>query len=326
MRQRTPIRFFSLVIFTLTFTALAYAQGPQRTFVSAQNGNDANTVSNCSVTQPCRSFNAAIGVVRAGGEVVALDSGGYGQVTINKSVTLTAPTGVYVAVTAQAAGSNAIEVNAAGGFQGGDTVVLRGLTLTGLGGSNGILVTSVGTLHVEGCVISGFADRGIYVNITSLEQSTILIKDSIVRNNGSDGILLQAIQTQGVLATIDNCRSERNGNNGFVASNNSRVTINRSVASLNNRDGFFATSNISGASAVLSCAECVSSNNVVHGFEVLPGPGASAKIRVSHSVAAHNFSRGFFQSGVGNFESLGNNMVAGNGDDSTTGITVIALK
>ena len=134
MRQRTPIRFFSLVIFTLTFTALAYAQGPQRTFVSAQNGNDANTVSNCSVTQPCRSFNAAIGVVRAGGEVVALDSGGYGQVTINKSVTLTAPTGVYVAVTAQAAASNAIEVNAAGGFQGGDTVVLRGLTLTGLGG------------------------------------------------------------------------------------------------------------------------------------------------------------------------------------------------
>ena len=30
------------------------------------------------MTQPCRNFNAAIGVVNAGGEVVALDSGGYG--------------------------------------------------------------------------------------------------------------------------------------------------------------------------------------------------------------------------------------------------------
>ena len=76
MTQHTLLRFASLIIFTLAFTALAYA-APQRTFVSAQHGDDANTANNCSVTLPCRNFNAAVGVVNAGGEVVALDSGGF---------------------------------------------------------------------------------------------------------------------------------------------------------------------------------------------------------------------------------------------------------
>ena len=93
MTQHTLLRFASLIIFTLAFTSLVYAVAPQRTFVSAQTGNDANTANNCSLTQPCRNFNAAIGVVNAGGEVVALDSGGYGATTISKAVTLTSPLG-----------------------------------------------------------------------------------------------------------------------------------------------------------------------------------------------------------------------------------------
>ena len=180
MTQHTLLlRFASLIIFTLAFTALAYAVAPQRTFVSAQHGDDANTANNCSLTLPCRNFNAAVGVVNAGGEVVALDSGGYGATTISKAVTLTSPLGVYAAITALTAGSSAITVSAAST----DTVVLRGLTLTGLGGQNGINVTSVGNLHVEGCVISGFTGNGINVNLTA-DGSHIFIKDTITRNNG----------------------------------------------------------------------------------------------------------------------------------------------
>ena len=137
------------------------------------------------MTLPCRNFNAAVGVVNAGGEVVALDSGGYGPVTISKAVTLTSPLGVYAAITALTAGSSAITVSAAST----DTVVLRGLTLTGLGGQNGINVTSVGNLHVEGCVISGFTGNGIFVNLAA-DGSHIFIKDTITRNNGSAGIFI----------------------------------------------------------------------------------------------------------------------------------------
>ena len=301
MTQHTLLRFASLIIFTLAFTALAYA-APQRTFVSAQHGDDANTANNCSLTLPCRNFNAAVGVVNAGGEVVALDSGGYGATTISKAVTLTSPLGVYAAITALTAGSSAITVSAAST----DTVVLRGLTLTGLGGQTGINVTSVGNLHVEGCVISGFTDNGIIVNLTA-DGSRIFIKDTITRNNGLYGIFI-VTGTGIVRASIDNCRSERNGGRGFCASDNSLVTINRSVASGNSSVGFFAFSNASGTTTTeLSCEECVSSNNS-SGFGVT---GASATIRVSHSTATNNTGFGFVQSG-GVFESLGNNLVRGN--------------
>ena len=80
--------------------------------------------------------------------MVALDSGSYDPTTIRKAVTLTGPAGVYVGITAQTVGSNAIEVFAAST----DTVVLRGLTLTGGGGYTGIYTTSVGSLHVEDCI------------------------------------------------------------------------------------------------------------------------------------------------------------------------------
>jgi hypothetical protein len=73
----------------------ALPQGPapiQRTFVST-SGNDANL---CTPTQPCRSFTAAIAQTTAGGEVIALDSGGYGPFTVNKALTIA---GAHVAIT-----------------------------------------------------------------------------------------------------------------------------------------------------------------------------------------------------------------------------------
>ena len=318
MTQHTLLRFTSLIIITLAFTAVAYAVAPQRTFVSAQNGDDANTANNCSLTLPCRNFNAAIGVVNAGGEVVVLDSGGYGATTISKAVTLTSPSGVYAAITALTAGSSAITVSAAST----DTVVLRGLTLTGLGGQTGINVTSVGNLHVEGCVISGFTGNGIFVNL-SADGSQIFVKDTITRNNGDGGIQIQT-STGTVRASIDNCRSERNFFRGFFAYNGSRVTINRSVAS-GNGSGFFAYSDLSGSSAELSCEECVSSNNA-YGFAVNTLSNGVATIRVSHSTATNNANFGFAQLNAGVFESLGNNLVRGNLADTSGTITVITAQ
>ena len=318
MTNRTLLRFASLIIFTLAFTSLAYA-APQRTFVSAQHGDDANTANNCSLALPCRNFNAAIGVVAAGGEVVVLDSGGYGAVTISKAVALTSPSGVYAAVTALTAGSSAIIVSAAST----DTVVLRGLTLTGLGGQEGINVTSVGNLHVEGCVVSGFTDNGINVVLTANGQ--VFVKDTVTRNNANMGIFIQT-STGTVGASIDNCRSERNGNHGVFAANNSRVTVNRSVASGNaGGGGFFALGSGAGVTAELSCEECVASNNA-YGFAVNTAASGAATIRVSHSTGTNNTSIGFDQiSGV--FESLANNLVRGNTSSDTSGtITVVAAQ
>lgn len=126
----------------------------QRTFVSTQ-GIDNST---CSLVAPCRTFAAAIAATDAGGEVIVLDSGGYGPVTISQSVSIIAPTGVYAGVSV----FSGTGINVAGA----DAIVtLRGLTLAGLGGNSGILFTQGALLVVEDCAISNFAE-GISVGGT----------------------------------------------------------------------------------------------------------------------------------------------------------------
>ena len=92
-------RTLALALFILTSTDAAATA--QRTFV-ASSGNDANV---CSLTLPCRGFAAAVAQTTAGGEVIVLDSGGYGPVTITQSVSLIAPAGVYGGITVPALAS-----------------------------------------------------------------------------------------------------------------------------------------------------------------------------------------------------------------------------
>src|SRR6202171_5869295 len=111
----------------LCASAAASAQ-VARVFVSV-NGSDGNVCSN--VATPCRSFSGGIAQVDPGGEVIVLDTGSYGGVTITKAVTLNVPPGV-VAFTAQP-----IVVNA--GVT--DAVTIRGLT-------SKALTPKIGRAHV----------------------------------------------------------------------------------------------------------------------------------------------------------------------------------
>jgi hypothetical protein len=70
------------VTFALASAANATAV---RTFVSG-TGSDANAASNCPATNPCRTFQGAYNVTSPGGEIIALDSSGYGAVYITSSV------------------------------------------------------------------------------------------------------------------------------------------------------------------------------------------------------------------------------------------------
>src|SRR4029434_3668867 len=60
-----------------------------RTWVSGV-GDD---VTPCSRTAPCKTFAGAISKTAAGGEINAIDPGGFGAVTITKSITLDGGTG-----------------------------------------------------------------------------------------------------------------------------------------------------------------------------------------------------------------------------------------
>jgi hypothetical protein len=75
--------YLSILAVTLAVSPMAYAQAT-RTWVSGV-GDDANP---CSRTAPCKTFPGAISKTAAGGEIDVLDPGGFGSVTITKSITI----------------------------------------------------------------------------------------------------------------------------------------------------------------------------------------------------------------------------------------------
>lgn len=141
----------AVLVATLAAGIAPAATAAPRTFV-ASSGSDANP---CSLALPCRSFAAALIQTSGGGEIVVLDSAGYGTVVVDKAVTITAPDGVYAGITVPA-GSTGILVSASAT----DDVLLRGLSITGQGGGVGIKLASAATLLVDRCVIRAFAFPG----------------------------------------------------------------------------------------------------------------------------------------------------------------------
>src|SRR5437763_9883921 len=109
-------------VVAMTLAAAPANAQATRTWVSGV-GDDANP---CSRTAPCKTFAGAISKTAPAGEINVLDPGGFGAVTITKSITISSvgfEAGVLVS------GTNAIIVNASPT----DVVVLRGLDIEGLG-------------------------------------------------------------------------------------------------------------------------------------------------------------------------------------------------
>src|SRR5664279_5097882 len=100
------IRFLSTAALVVGFSTAVHAQAT-RTWVSGV-GDDANP---CSRTAPCKTFAGAISKTAAGGEIDCLDSGGFGGVTITKSITLEGAGGLGSILVAGAPG---ITINGAG--------------------------------------------------------------------------------------------------------------------------------------------------------------------------------------------------------------------
>jgi hypothetical protein len=162
-----------------------------RVFV-ASYGNDSNP---CTFGSPCKTFQRAMSAVAPGGEITAIDSAGFGPITITQSVTLTSPNGNEAGIV-PVAGGNAVTVNAGPS----DAIVLRGLTINGSGASyNGIIFNSGGSLTVVDCVVENFVQNagspgtgnGILIQPTS-ETVDFTITNTILANNSFAGILYSA--------------------------------------------------------------------------------------------------------------------------------------
>jgi hypothetical protein len=169
MQARVLARFLaSLLLASLACAGDGVAA--QRTYV-ASYGSDA---AGCTLTAPCRQFNAAVALTDPDGEVIVLDSAGYGSFTITQSITVAAPKGVYAGISVFA-GADGIVVEAPA-----QRVVLRGLSINAQGVhiKHGIDVRHVGQIVVEDCVVTGLW-RGI--EFASYAESTLIVRDSVIR-------------------------------------------------------------------------------------------------------------------------------------------------
>jgi hypothetical protein len=142
-----------------------------RTFVSGV-GSDLNP---CSRTAPCSTFVGAMSKTAAGGEIDCLDSGGFGTVTIDKSLTIDC-TGVGGSILS-VGGTTAVTVNTGPN----DRVILRNLNFTGAG-SGGIAIRFLAGLHlvVENVRIANYTNAGIEVNKST--SGNIYVRDAVISN------------------------------------------------------------------------------------------------------------------------------------------------
>ena len=311
---------FALTAFAVTaFIALASSSASAqatRTWVSGV-GDDVNP---CSRTAPCKTYAGAISKTAANGEISTLDPGGFGAVTITKSITIEGSQGQgYGSILAS--GTNGVSINdSLSGSPGSIIVSLRNLSITGAASTNaasglvGILITSAKVVHVENCIIQGFkagAARGISDRRTLAGH--LFVKDTIVRNNGGGGIVVQpASGSPALTSTLDNVRVEQNGEtgpgNGYaIVGANTKGSISNSVASKNATHGIAAE-----AGAKLSIDGCKSVFNGQNGVDAL---NAGTTIRISDSVVSNNTGSGLGLSG-GTIRSFGNNRLLGNGTDT----------
>jgi hypothetical protein len=308
-------------VLLLLASGSAFAQAT-RTWVSGV-GDDANP---CSRTAPCKTWAGAISKTATGGIINCIDPGGFGTVTVTKSITISCK---HVEGSALASSTTGIIINGAN-----IDVVLRGLDIDGSPptspGINGIRFLQGASLIVEDCVIRDFGaaapnGNGILVNNTSLVSEIHVVNSNITGNGngtGGAGIQIAPTGTGGARVTITNSvlsnnvvgiRADSATTTGAI-----NVTVTDTTATGAPYHGFVALGN--GATIRMMLNRVTSANNLGEGVRSV---GAGAIVRIGSSVVTGN-GTGLVVSGGGQIQSYGNNQINSNTVDGTA--TAVALK
>ncbi len=317
---RFTINVLAIAIFTFAFASMAQAQAT-RTWVSGV-GDDANP---CSRTAPCKTFAGAISKTAAGGEIDALDPGGFGAVTITKAMTIDGGGGQVASVLV--AGTNGIVIQAGVG----DFVTLTNLRLQGArqnpqvgGGLNAIQFNQGAGLNVINCYIWNFTQAGINVTLNQSQSATVLVQNSTVKNCSGDGISVTNANTGIVKTTLDHSTFVDNSN-GVHAKAGSRVDARNCVFSMNSSNGVFADAVGGGTIAVARVWASQISFNGGNGVQAGNGGDAGISVvEIAQDQINNNTGNGaLVSSGAGGtaVNTFTNNSILGNGTDGCPSCT-----
>jgi hypothetical protein len=256
-----------------------------RTWVSGV-GDDANP---CSRTAPCKTFAGAISKTAAAGEINCIDPGGFGAVTVVKSMTISCEglsAGVLVS------GTNGIIFNGAAT----DYLVLKGLDIEGLGtGLNGIRFLAGGFLHVEDCVIRRFTGNGILIEAGGTSGFEITRTTLFSNGNGSTGAGIRIAPAAG---------------------GTSKGVVNRVVA---DRNTFGIAADASGGSVNLNIDDSSATSNILAGIIGVAGSG-TANVMVMRATASNN-ATGIQNAGGTTNIRVGSSAIQGNATGVSGGVS-----
>ena len=267
------------------FSTPAAAQAT-RTWVSGV-GDDANP---CSRTAPCKTFAGAISKTAAGGEISCIDPGGYGSVTITKSIAIicdNVEAGVLAPMT------NGVTINAAST----DTVFLSGLEINGAGsGVKGIRYLSAGAVQIHNSkIIKMQGSNGAVISFAPSSFGNLTVSNTIIANNGNGatGGGIEIIPTGSATwkVTLQNVRSEANANGGIRIDTAGTTGGNLSVVVEDShvvagRAGVTVNATTAGAASVMIVRSEIANNFGA----AITANGANAIVRVSDSTITGNQS------------------------------------
>lgn len=288
--MKKVFNLLAVLVLTCAFVSLAQAQAT-RTWVSGV-GDDVNP---CSRTAPCKTFAGAISKTAAGGEISVLDPGGFGAVTITKSLTINGTHGAGYGAILAAGASFGVSVNSATAV-----VRLKSLDINGAGtGVDGIKIFAASKVYIEDTKVDGFTGRGIN-DVRTTANGFLNITDSNVSGTGGSGVTIIPGVGGSVTATLDNVHSQGSANSGYAQSGNVKGTVRNSVFTGNAMNGMFAD----GTGGELNIEECVSSHNSVGLFVAAP-----AVVRMVSTVITNNSTS---ITGQGQVSSDLTNTISGN--------------
>jgi hypothetical protein len=300
------------VLFILSVSTVAFGQAT-RTWVSGV-GDDVNP---CSRTAPCKTFAGAISKTANNGEINAIDSGGFGAVTITKNITID---GAGVQASILSAGVTGVTISSAAPV--GVRVILRNLSINGafVTTGAGVRMLQGGTLTIEHCYIFGYsgtagvngvAGRGISIETPS--NTKVDIRNTEVRHNNQG---LVAVPTGGgVSMSVDSSTFINNTMEGFKATGLVFANLARSNFSLNGTAGVLAENNGADVS-LLACQVHRNANGVV------TQGTATAFLKLGASSITQNTTNGILVTS-GQVISHGNNMISGNVGNQTPSANIL---
>jgi hypothetical protein len=285
------IAVLGTILLPVLCTVPAQAQST-RTWVSGV-GDDTNP---CSRTAPCLTFAGAIAKTAAGGEIDALDPGGFGTLTINKSITIDGGGGQVASV--QVSGNTGILVSAGAT----DIVTIRNVQFQGdlgngsNGGGGGIGFNSGATLSIDNCKFDGFNSGAILANPSA---NAILNVTNTIITNANFGILLGP--NSGTLnGSIDHTTIRKISTYGIVAGGSVYFTVTNSAIVNAAMDGVTVSTGV-----VLE----IDSSSVTNNNTAFATTGGI--IRISRNTIYDNNTN--FSINGGTIATGGNNFVAVNG-------------